>query len=102
MRIIRRPELRNAALASLAAGLAIMALCLLLVVRTSNTQAFRRQAAHNCESIEAIKTNIRETFMVSMHRALERDNLDAGQRAAVVAAYEKELERYAPTKCPSP
>lgn len=102
MRILRRPELRNAALASIAAGLAIVALCLLLVVRTNNTQQFRQLAFSNCQAIESIKTNIRETFMVSRSMVLERDDLDEAQIVAIVAAYDREIARYSPDECPSP
>lgn len=102
MRIWRRPELRLFTIASMAAALALAALCLLLVHRTVTAQKFREQSASNCMAIEAIKENIRETFIVSRARALERDNLDAAQRAAVVAAYQRELERYAASECPNP
>jgi hypothetical protein len=102
MRIIRRPELRTLTIAGMAAALAIIALCLLLVWRTQSAQTFREQSAANCQAIEQIKTSIRETFMVSLHRQLERDNLDAAERATIRKSYEEELSRYAPVECPSP
>lgn len=109
MRIIRRPELRTLAIATTGAAIGIVALCLLLVWRTSNAQQFRDQAQvvrtqsiQNCRAIEQIKTNIRETFMVSLHRALERDNLDAAERSALRQAYDDEITRYAPHECRIP
>lgn len=102
MRILRRSELRNAALAGLAAALSIIALFLLLVVRTNNVQRYKQHVSDNCMAIEAIKTNIRQTLVVSRDRALLRDGVDASARAAIIANYQKELDRYSPIECPSP
>ena len=102
MRIWRRTELRTLAFAGLAAGLAIIALCLILVVRTSTSQQFRTQTATNCQSIEDLKATIRATFLEAQARALDRENLDASQRRAVIDAYAKELVRYRADECPTP
>jgi hypothetical protein len=98
-RLLHR-ENRVLTIAGIAAALAIIALCLLLVARVNVTRQFDKQTVTNCQAIEQIKTSIRATFMESQARALARPQLDPAQATAIREAYERELARYAPRKCP--
>jgi translation initiation factor 6 (eIF-6) len=94
--------LRLFTVACVAAVLAVSALFGLLVHRTITAQKFREQTSSNCAAIESLKDALRATLMEGEARALARPELDAAQRAAIQASYDREINRYAPVKCPTP
>ena len=102
MRLVRNHELRVLLIAGVGAGLAAVALCLTLVVRTNQAEQYRRQTATNCEAVEQLKSRIRETFLDGRDRASTNPALDVSQRNAVIGYYDRELKRYARVECPSP
>ena len=99
MRLLR-PEHRVLTIAGFAASLAILALCLLLLVRVNTNTKFQKQTADNCMAIEALKSTIRATFIASEARAIARRDLDPAQRNEIRRAYAEEFARYAPSDCP--
>lgn len=101
-RLLKRAELRPFTIAAVAAAVAIVALCLTLIVRTNQGEQYRQQTAANCQAIEDIKTRIRGTFQDARRRVAQRTDIDPAQRAAALAYYDRELERYAATDCPKP
>ena len=102
MRLVRKPHLRSLFLAGTAAGLASIALCLTLVVRTNQAEQFRRSTADTCVTVEALKARIRATFLDGRYRVATDPALDDKQRTAALARYNRELERYAANECPKP
>ena len=101
-RIVRKPHLRVLLLAGVAAALASIALCLTLVVRTNQAEQFRRSTSDTCVTVEALKARIRATFLDGRYRVATDPALDAAQRAAALARYDRELKRYAAAACPTP
>lgn len=101
MRMLRRPELRVLTIASAAAALAIVSLCLLLLLRTGTTEKFREQTVANCQAINGIKEQIRATFMDARDRALARTDLDATIKEAIRRNYDREIDRYKADDCPT-
>ena len=102
MRIIRKPHLRALFIAGTAAGLASIALCLTLIVRTNQAEQFRRSTSDTCVTVEKLKARIRATFLDGRYRVATDPALDAAQRAAALARYDRELKRYAAAACPTP
>lgn len=101
-RMLRRSDLRALLVAGVAAALASVALGLTIIVRTNQGEEFRRQTSTNCQAVEKLKARIRDTFQDGKERAEHNLALDPVQRAAVLAYYDRELERYAADDCPSP
>jgi recombinational DNA repair protein (RecF pathway) len=93
-------ENRVLTVAGVAAALSIIALCLLLVARVNVTREFDKQTVTNCRSVERLKEAIRATLMEGEARALARPELGPAQLRAIRQAYDREIARYAPRKCP--
>ena len=79
--------------------LALVALCLALLIRTEQSEQFRKQATHNCQQINLLKGAIRAVFAESQAAALQRDGLDDSERAFVRDYYARQRARFADTEC---
>ena len=101
MRLVRNHELRLLVIAAAAAAIAVIALCVSIIVRTNQTEQFRRQVATNCEGLEAIKTQIRGVFEDNLDAVATRRDIDAVQRRAIVDYYTRQIKRFKPLDCPS-
>lgn len=100
MRIIRRSDLRVLFLAGLAAAMAMVALGLTLVFRTSQSEQFRRQTETNCRQVENLKTAITSVLIDGKTTALQRTQ-DPAIRKAIESYYDRQLARFAPDSCPT-
>lgn len=88
------------AVSAVLALLSLVALCLVLLIRTNQNQEFKEQAAANCRQINLVKSAIRMVFDDSEQAALERDGLDESQRTLVIEYYARQRARFADDQCP--
>lgn len=91
--------LRMLAVSAVLALLALVALCLTLLIRTNQSQEFRKQAVQNCQQINLLKGAIRAVFAESQAAALQRDGLDESERAFIRDYYSRQRARFADDKC---
>lgn len=101
-RVWQNHGLRLLVFSAVLAIMALFALCLVLLIRTNQTQEFRNQSLQNCANIERIRSDIRATLLASKLRLQARTDLDPAQKAKGLANLNLELERYAPIDCSQP
>lgn len=92
--------MRLLAISAVMAMLSLVALCLVLLIRTNQSQEFREQASHNCRQLNLVKSAIRMVFDDSEQAALKRDGLDESQRTFVIEYYARQRARFADDHCP--
>ena len=92
---------RNAALtvAAIAAAIAVLSLCLILYVRTVQSQQFREQTSANCMAIERLKDQLRIGYEDRLRTVAANVALDPAQRTLLVAFYQRQLKRFAAIRC---
>jgi len=102
MRLVRNHELRLLIIAAVAAAVSVVALSVSIVVRSNQTEQFRKQVATDCVALEAIKEQIRGVFEDNKEAVRSRAILTPRQKAAFTRYYNRQLARFAPNDCPSP
>lgn len=95
----------GARLLILSAVLAIFgltALCLVLLIRTNQTQEFRTQAAENCRQINVLKAALVVSIDDAERRSLARDGLDASLQSEIREYFVRQRMRFNQDECPKP
>jgi hypothetical protein len=85
--------------AAVCAIFSLVALCLVLLIRTNQNQEFKEQAAQNCRELNVVKGAIRAVLMDGQSEALE--HVEPAQHAFVREYYARQLLRFADDKCPT-
>lgn len=93
--------LRLLAFSAVLALMSLMALCLVLLIRTNQTQEFKAQASQNCRQINLLKGALRAVLLESETTALAREGLTADQVVTITDYFERQRARFANDKCPS-
>ena len=96
---IRNNSTRLLLAAAVIAVLALVALCLVLLIRTNQNQEFKQQAVQNCRQINVLKSAIRAAVDESQRTALNRAGLEPVQRQFIIEYYERQRDRFRPDDC---
>ena len=94
----RDQGLRLLLLSGVLAVVSLVALCLVLLIRTNQNQEFREQATKNCQQINLLKSAIRQVLDESEAEALKRD-LDEGRQSFIIEYYARQRARFADDEC---
>ena len=91
--------LRLLAVSAVLACLSLVALCLVLLIRTNQTQEFREQSAENCRQINVLKTALRETLADGERASLNSVGGDIERRRIIMEYYQRQRNRFADDTC---
>jgi ABC-type bacteriocin/lantibiotic exporter with double-glycine peptidase domain len=80
--------------------LSLVALCMVLLIRTNQSQEFKVQAAENCRQINVLKAALVDSIDQAEQRALARS--DNNLRAEIREYYVRQRMRFEQDECPKP
>ena len=98
-RVWQNHGMRLLAISAVFACLSLVALCLVLLIRTNQTQEFREQSAQNCRQINVLKASLRQTLDDGERVGLERAGDDIERRRFIMDYYKRQRERFADDQC---